>query len=501
MASRVFLDLILPEINFSCQKREQPLNRLKQKLQISISLEHYGVGNVQCSCSNPLLLSFKIRSEAPTSLLLVNVTDETFNCSSFTECDMAATSSTAIAIGSTAAIGSKGIPVSRSKPLGVTFNSQNNFKSFSGLKAAASSVSCESETSFFGKESTAALQNSFAPKAGKQSTSHQYCQQPQASSFKVAILGAAGGIGQPLALLIKMSPLVSALHLYDIANVKGVAADLSHCNTPAQVLDFTGASELANSLKGVDVVVIPAGVPRKPGMTRDDLFNINANIVKTLVEAVADNCPDAFIHIISNPVNSTVPIAVEVLKQKGVYDPKKVFGVTTLDVVRANTFVAQKKNLRLIDVDVPVVGGHAGITILPLLSKTKPSVGFSDEEVEELTVRIQNAGTEVVEAKAGAGSATLSMAYAAARFVESSLRALDGDLDVYECAYVQSELTELPFFASRVKIGKKGIEAVISSDLQGLTEYEEKALEALKPELKASIEKGVAFAQKQTVTV
>jgi len=249
----------------------------------------------------------------------------------------------------------------------------------------------------------------------------------------------------------------------------------------------------------VDVVVIPAGVPRKPGMTRDDLFNINAGIVKNLIEAVADNCPDAFIHIISNPVNSTVPIAAEVLKRKGVYNPKKLFGVSTLDVVRANTFVAQKKNLKLIDVDVPVVGGHAGITILPLLSKTKPSVSLTDEEVHELTVRIQNAGTEVVEAKAGAGSATLSMAYAAARFVESSLRALDGDSDVYECSYVESNLTELPFFASRVKIGKEGVEALIPSDLQGLTEYEQKALEALKPELKSSIEKGIAFANKQPV--
>ncbi|XP_008783996.1 malate dehydrogenase, chloroplastic [Phoenix dactylifera] len=383
----------------------------------------------------------------------------------------------------------------KSKPVGLNFSSPKSFKSFSGLKAA-SSIEIESETSFLGKESNAALQASFVPNIKpRQRFPNQL--QPRASTYKVAILGAAGGIGQPLALLIKMSPLVSDLHLYDIANVKGVAADLSHCNTPSQVLDFTGPSELANCLKGMDVVVIPAGVPRKPGMTRDDLFNINANIVKTLVEAVADNCPDAFIHIISNPVNSTVPIAVEVLKQKGVYDPKKLFGVTTLDVVRANTFVAEKKNLKLIDVDVPVVGGHAGITILPLLSKTRPSVTFTDAEVEELTVRIQNGGTEVVEAKAGAGSATLSMAYAAARFVESSLRALDGDGDVYECCFVQSELTELPFFASRVKLGKKGVEAVLSADLQGLTEYEAKALEALKPELKASIEKGVAFVQKQ----
>ena len=391
----------------------------------------------------------------------------------------------------------RGTSLPQSKPLGLRFNSHNQLKSFCGLKAS-SAVRFDTETSFSGKETSAALQASFASKAQMENRTIQYSLQPQAS-YRVAVLGAAGGIGQPLALLIKMSPLVSDLHLYDVANVKGVAADLSHCNTPSQVRDFTGASELANCLKGVDVVVIPAGVPRKPGMTRDDLFNINAGIVRDLVTAVADNCPGAFIHIISNPVNSTVPIAAEVLKQKGVYDPKKLFGVSTLDVVRANTFVAQRKNLKLIDVDVPVVGGHAGITILPLLSKTKPSVSFTDEEVEELTVRIQNAGTEVVEAKAGAGSATLSMAYAAARFVESSLRALDGDGDVYECSYVQSNLTDLPFFASRVKLGRKGIEALIPSDLQGLTEYEQKALEALKAELKASIEKGIAFAQKQAV--
>ncbi|KAK4341618.1 hypothetical protein RND71_040119 [Anisodus tanguticus] len=411
---------------------------------------------------------------------------------------MAAATATTLSVGSATSFGSIVSPKLQSKSFVAKYNTRNYLKSFSGLKADAF-VRRESESSFLGRESSAALRSSITRKTQMEKQRSRNNFQPQAS-YKVAVLGAAGGIGQPLALLIKMSPLVSSLHLYDIANVKGVAADLSHCNTPAQVFDFTGASELANCLKGVDVVVIPAGVPRKPGMTQDDLFNINANIVKGLVEAVADNCPDAFIHIISNPVNSTVPIAAEVLKQKGVYDPKKLFGVTTLDVVRANTFIAQKKNLRLIDVDVPVIGGHAGITILPLLSKTKPSTTFTDKEVQELTVRIQNAGTEVVEAKAGAGSATLSMAYAAARFVESSLRALDGDADVYECSYVESNLTELPFFASRVKLGRNGVVALISSDLNGLTEYEEKALEALKPELKASIEKGIAYAQKETVT-
>ena len=79
--------------------------------------------------------------------------------------------------------------------------------------------------------------------------------------------------------------------------------------------------------------------------------------------------PQAIVSIISNPVNSTVPIAAEVFKAAGTYDPKKLMGVTTLDVVRSNTFVAEAKNLDVKDVDVPVVGGHAGTTILPILSQ------------------------------------------------------------------------------------------------------------------------------------
>lgn len=93
----------------------------------------------------------------------------------------------------------------------------------------------------------------------------------------------------------------------------------------------------------MDLVIIPAGVPRKPGMTRDDLFNINAGIVKTLCEGVSKCCPMAIVNLISNPANSTVPIAAEVFKKAGTYDPKRLLGVTTLDVMRANTFVVRIK--------------------------------------------------------------------------------------------------------------------------------------------------------------
>lgn len=111
-----------------------------------------------------------------------------------------------------------------------------------------------------------------------------------ASSCKVALLGAAGGIGQPLSLLLKSTPAssnaISHLSLYDISNM-GMSVDLAHIPTPIKVTGHSGKDELAAALKGSKIVVIPAGVPRKPGMTRDDLFNVNASIVRDLTLACA----------------------------------------------------------------------------------------------------------------------------------------------------------------------------------------------------------------------
>merc|ERR1711972_998089 len=201
---------------------------------------------------------------------------------------------------------------------------------------------------------------------------------------------------------------------------------------------YTG-DELNKALDGCDVVVIPAGVPRKPGMTRDDLFNINAGIVKTLITGCAEACPDAKILVISNPVNSTVPIAREVLKAKGVYNPKKLMGVTTLDVCRARSFVAKAKGNDVNKVSVPVVGGHAGTTIVPLLSQAEPKVTFTDAVRDALTHRIMFGGDEVVKAKDGAGSATLSMALAGAEFADSVMAGQDGEKHVTQCTFVETD--------------------------------------------------------------
>lgn len=311
---------------------------------------------------------------------------------------------------------------------------------------------------------------------------------------KVAVMGASGGIGQPLSLLLKQSTLVTELSLYDIVHTPGVAADLSHIDYNSKVTGYCGPDQLKDSLKGVEVIVIPAGVPRKPGMTRDDLFNTNASIVRDLVAAAGEVCPKALIAIISNPVNSTVPIACEVLKKAGKFDPKRVFGVTTLDIVRSCTFVGEAKGLNPRDVQVPVIGGHSGITIIPLLSQVKPKVSFSDSEVKKLTERIQEAGTEVVKAKAGAGSATLSMAYAGARFAFSLIRALNGEPNIVECTYVQTDICNTKYFSAPVLLGKSGVEKVLGYGT--VNDYEKKLIESAIPELNKNIKKGEEFVNK-----
>jgi len=312
--------------------------------------------------------------------------------------------------------------------------------------------------------------------------------------MKVAVVGAAGGIGQALARLLKTQlPSGSELALYDIAPVTpGVAVDLSHIPTAVNIKGFSG-EDATPALEGADVVLISAGVARKPGMDRSDLFNVNAGIVKNLVSQVAKTCPKACIGIITNPVNTTVAIAAEVLKKAGVYDKNKLFGVTTLDIIRSNTFVAELKGKQPTDVEVPVIGGHSGVTILPLLSQIQ-GVSFSEQEVADLTKRIQNAGTEVVEAKAGGGSATLSMGQAAARFGLSLVRALSGEKGIVECAYVEGDGEHARFFSQPLLLGKNGVEE--RQSIGTLSAFEQQAMEGMLDTLRKDIQLGEEFVNK-----
>merc|ERR1719247_2399554 len=160
----------------------------------------------------------------------------------------------------------------------------------------------------------------------------------------------------------------------------------------------------------------------------------------------------------------------ELWKKAGL-DPKKIVGITTLDIVRANKFV---QDITGKVPQVPVIGGHAGKTILPVFSQDPVAATIDAKDIPALDTRVQDAGTEVVKAKNGKGSATLSMAYSGAKLGRAVLSGLAG-VPTTECAYVESNLFEgLPYFASPVVFGRDGIEAVL--EVGQLSAHEEARL-------------------------
>merc|ERR1719206_1416133 len=167
----------------------------------------------------------------------------------------------------------------------------------------------------------------------------------------------------------------------------GVATDLSHIEKKCKVKGYAidkdekAIDKLEECLTGCDLVLVPAGLPRKPGQTRSDLLAINAGIAKGIVEACAKFCPNAVLGLIVNPVNSVVPAMCELYKKKGL-DPKKICGVTTLDCVRANKFVHEITGDPIDRINITVVCGHAGKTILPLFSQDESGKKVPEDKLE-----------------------------------------------------------------------------------------------------------------------
>jgi len=304
-----------------------------------------------------------------------------------------------------------------------------------------------------------------------------------------------------LSLLMATDPNVAELCVYDLTlamvPAEGVAADLSHINSKCKVKayafdkDDKAIDKAGECLTGCHLVLVPAGVPRKPGQSRKDLLDINAGIAKNIVEACAKYCPEAVVALIVNPVNSVVPAMCEMWKKKGL-NPGRIVGITTLDVLRANKFVHEVTGGPVEEISIPVIGGHAGTTILPLFSQDTHGAKIAAEAVPDLDKKVQDAGTIVVAAKNGKGSATLSMAFAGARLAKAVMAGLCGE-ETTECAYVMSSITELPYFASKVTFGKEGVKTV--HPIGELSAHEKSRLDELMPTLKEEIEAGLEYAK------
>merc|ERR1712144_157362 len=193
------------------------------------------------------------------------------------------------------------------------------------------------------------------------------------------------------------------------------------------------------------------------------------------------------------------------MKKAGKFNPKKLFGVTTLDVVRAETFVGEITGERDPSKTViPVIGGHSGETIVPLFSQSKPAVKISDDKLDALVNRVQFGGDEVVKAKDGAGSATLSMAYAGFRFAEKVMKAAKGESGIVEPTFVYlpgvaggdevAKATGLEYFSVPVELGKDGVQKAVNI-VKDANDYEKKLLQKCYDGLKGNISKGIEFVQ------
>lgn len=279
----------------------------------------------------------------------------------------------------------------------------------------------------------------------------------------------------------------------------GVAADLQHLGSRCRVTSHTLPADSRpvrdlpkECLEGCSLVFISAGVPRRNGQDWHDWMRINCNIAKLIVEACVRHCPDAVLGVMVEPLAATVPAMAKLCEKRGV-DPRKVLGVTSLDAVRACRFVHEATGAPAADIKVPVVGGHSGRAAVPLFSQDSAASTLSLQQQKELESRLWSAGVEVWQAKHGKGSATLSAAYAASLFGKAVLQGFAGRRST-EAAFLQSGVSALPFFASPVTFGWRGVEKVPPLP-RNLSAHERERLAEAVRLLRPEVEAGLAYAK------
>jgi malate dehydrogenase len=243
---------------------------------------------------------------------------------------------------------------------------------------------------------------------------------------KIALIG-AGNIGGTLAHLAATKGLGDIV-LFDVVEgvPQGKALDLSQCG-PVEGFDakITGTNNYAD-IAGADVIIVTAGVARKPGMSRDDLLGINLKVMKAVGEGIRDNAPDAFVICITNPLDAMV----WALREFSGLPANKVVGMAgVLDSARFATFLAWEFGVSVKDVNAFVLGGH-GDTMVPVLSystingipvKDMAKIkGVSEARLDEIVKRTRSGGGEIV-ALLGTGSAYYAPATSAIAMAEAYL--------------------------------------------------------------------------------
>ena len=287
---------------------------------------------------------------------------------------------------------------------------------------------------------------------------------------KISLIG-AGQIGGTLAHLIGLKELVNEVVMFDVASgiAKGKALDIAQSSSVDGFnVNFSGTDNYED-IKNSDVIIITAGVPRKPGMSRDDLLGINLKIIKQVAEGIKTQSPDAFVICITNPLDVMV---MAFQKYSGLPANKVVGMAGILDSSRFKLFLSRELKVPVKEIDAIVMGGH-GDTMVPLPRFTKVSEKplldlvkegkISSEKLESINQRTRDGGAEIVK-YLEKGSAFYAPA---ASGVEMAAAYLNDEKKLLPCAaYMNGEYGVEKIYAGvPVIIGKNGIEKIEEVEL------------------------------------
>jgi len=288
---------------------------------------------------------------------------------------------------------------------------------------------------------------------------------------KIALIG-GGQIGGTLAHLVALKELGDVM-IFDIAEglPQGKALDLAQSGpVDGFNVKLKGTNDYAD-IKGADVVIVTAGVPRKPGMSRDDLLGINLKVMSAVGEGIKANCPNAFVICITNPLDAMV---WALQKFSGVPHAKIVGMAGVLDSARFRHFLADELNVSVEDVSAFVLGGH-GDTMVPMprfstvagiaLPELVKMGWISQDRLDQIVDRTRNGGAEIV-GLLKTGSAYYAPATSAIAMAESYLK---DQKRVLPCAvYVDGVYGIKDLYVGLpVVIGEKGVERIVELDLTG----------------------------------
>jgi|TARA_B100001250_G_scaffold9879_1_gene8594 malate dehydrogenase len=287
---------------------------------------------------------------------------------------------------------------------------------------------------------------------------------------KISLIG-AGQIGGTLAHLIGLKELVNEVVLFDVASgiAKGKALDIAQSSSVDGFnVKFSGTDNYED-IKDSDVIIITAGVPRKPGMSRDDLLGINLKIIKQVAEGIKVNAPNAFVICITNPLDVMV---MAFQKYSGLPANKVVGMAGILDSSRFKLFLSEELNVPVREIDAMVMGGH-GDTMVPLPRFTKVSGKplmdllkdgkISEEKLESINQRTRDGGAEIVK-YLEKGSAFYAPAASGVEMAEAFLK---DQKKLLPCAaHLHGEYGINNVYAGvPVIIGKEGVERIDEIDL------------------------------------